>query len=380
MLSIPIDILWLILKHVDKATLVKMCKLNKICCSCSQDVLYRDIRVDRLPEGTLVFHTLAQSTHLARRVRSFELTIHMDWEQCNFRKSLQNMTCLRILRIYSNIDFSVLEGCTFKLLSFTCSFFKDQALNRFLLKQSSIADLEAYFSTLYDWPELGVTFLPNLTRVVAPFTKLPLLVSNRPVKEVSALGYNIEDDDLSFLTLSAIPIQKLTVEHMYLYPKPGQFLASLVPSLTHLGLKTNHVHFNNIVCERPFFIDFNTQSDYYRVTLISPSGSKTYSLPWCHSEFLGLRFILTFAVLQRGIFSVLQELPIGLRNLNTLQLQINVMRLENISTGSGSVASGSFATKRSSCQRREYPCVRPSEGGAPSLMIHNLWFRSSYAN
>jgi len=47
-------------------------------------------------------------------------------------------------------------------------------------------------------------------------------------------GYNIEDDDLSFLTLSAIPIQKLTVEHMYLYPKPGQFLASLVPSLTHL--------------------------------------------------------------------------------------------------------------------------------------------------
>jgi hypothetical protein len=251
MLSIPIDILWLILEHVDKATLVKMCKLNKVCCSCSQDVLYRDIRVDRLPNDARVFHTLAQSTHLARRVRSFELMIHVDSKQCKLQESLQNMTCLRILRIYSNIDFSILEGCTFKLLSFTCSFSNDRALDRFLLEQSSITDLEAYFSTLYDWPELGVTFLPKLTRVVAPFTKLPLLVPNRPVEEVSALGYNFEDDDLSFLTHSAIPIQKLTVEHMHLFPKPGQFLASLFPSLTHLELKTNYVH--TIVRECPFF-------------------------------------------------------------------------------------------------------------------------------
>jgi hypothetical protein len=154
---------------------------------------------------------------------------------------------------------SILEGCTFKLLSFTCSFSNDRALNRFLLKQSSITDLEAYFSTLYDWPELGVTFLPKLTRVVAPFTKLPLLIPNRPVKEVSVLGYSIGDDDLSFLALSTIPIQKLTVGHMYLYLKPGQFLASLVPSLTHLELGTNFApHFNITVRERPFFIDFDT--------------------------------------------------------------------------------------------------------------------------
>jgi hypothetical protein len=44
--SIPVDILLLILDHVDKADLLTICLLNKICCSCSQDVLYRNIRID----------------------------------------------------------------------------------------------------------------------------------------------------------------------------------------------------------------------------------------------------------------------------------------------------------------------------------------------
>src|ERR1700721_2179513 len=73
MTSIPIDILRLILEHVDKPNLVKMCQLNKICCSCSQDALYRDIRIYGLREHTLVCRTLSQSTHLARRVRSFRI-------------------------------------------------------------------------------------------------------------------------------------------------------------------------------------------------------------------------------------------------------------------------------------------------------------------
>jgi hypothetical protein len=68
---IPVDILRNILEHVDRAGLPKMCLLNKICCSCSQDVLYREI----LFPNTRVVLTLAQSTNLARRVRSFA-TIH----------------------------------------------------------------------------------------------------------------------------------------------------------------------------------------------------------------------------------------------------------------------------------------------------------------
>src|ERR1700733_7180948 len=72
--SIPIDILHLILDHVDKADLLTACLLNKICCSCSQGVLYRNIKVDTLRAGKQVCRTLAQSTHLARRVRWFVIS------------------------------------------------------------------------------------------------------------------------------------------------------------------------------------------------------------------------------------------------------------------------------------------------------------------
>jgi hypothetical protein len=256
MSSMPIDILRLILEHVDRESLTKICMLNKICCSCAQDVLYRHIQIEGYRQNAQVCQTLTQSAILARRVRSFETT-NGDSE---LRGALQNMINLRRLRLGNCFDSSVLEGCTFKLLSFTCHCFGDRALHQFLLKQPSITDLEVDMSISQDWPELGVPFLPDLTRVAAPFAKLPLLIPNRPVKEVSIL--DIGDNDLSFLALSTIPIQKLTVWDMSLYscPKPGQFLASLVPSLTHLKLVT--ITYRNrtttTVRERPFLIDFNT--------------------------------------------------------------------------------------------------------------------------
>jgi hypothetical protein len=250
--SIPVDILRLILEHVDRESLTKICLLNKTCSSCAQDVLYRHIQVRGLFQNDQVCQTLTQSNILARRVRSF-VTARSD---SKLRGALLNMVNLCQLRLGLWVDSSVLEGCAFKLLSFACTRIEGRALHRFLLRQPSITDLKVLMSKDYDWPELGVTFLPNLTRVAAPFAKLQLLIPNRPVKEVDVLGYSIHDDDLSFLTLSTIPIQKLAIEHMYLYSKPGQFLASLVPSLTHLELDTCSGDFNTIVCGCPFFIDF----------------------------------------------------------------------------------------------------------------------------
>jgi hypothetical protein len=68
MTSIPVDILRAILEHLDQADLAKIYRLNKICCSCSQHILYREV----LLESDLVCRILAQSTHHARRVRSFK--------------------------------------------------------------------------------------------------------------------------------------------------------------------------------------------------------------------------------------------------------------------------------------------------------------------
>src|SRR6202035_2202143 len=103
MQPIPIDVLEHILGHLDKASLAKICQLNKICCSYAQDVLYRDIRMN---DDFKVCETLAQSSHLARRVRSFNIydftrrTVHDEL----LRKSLQNMTNLRILVFYCSAD------------------------------------------------------------------------------------------------------------------------------------------------------------------------------------------------------------------------------------------------------------------------------------
>jgi hypothetical protein len=123
MLSIPVDVLRLILEHVDKATLIKICLLNKVCCSCSQDILYRDIRiVGNHLNICKIRQTLSESAHLAKRVRSFEM-INCDHtfqfhNQRKLRKSLQNMTCLRSLRL-DEIYYSILDGYTFKLNSFS---------------------------------------------------------------------------------------------------------------------------------------------------------------------------------------------------------------------------------------------------------------------
>ena len=53
--SIPLDVLLEILKHVRKVDLPTLCMVNKIFCSCSQDVLYREIEC----ETAEVIQTLA---------------------------------------------------------------------------------------------------------------------------------------------------------------------------------------------------------------------------------------------------------------------------------------------------------------------------------
>src|ERR1700730_18447500 len=124
--SIPIDILREILGHVRKADLATLCRVNKICCSCSQDVLYREIE----HEDEDVIETLAISTDLARRVRSFKTTLSPP----ELATALRNMSSLRSLNLGDG-DVSILDGCTFKLHSFTCSSPEFESLQQFLNSQ-----------------------------------------------------------------------------------------------------------------------------------------------------------------------------------------------------------------------------------------------------
>jgi hypothetical protein len=209
-----------------------MCRVSKICCSCSQDVLYRDLYF-AYPNGK-VQRTLAQSPHLARRVRSFE----------SFRSgpelamALRNMTSLRILKLSSPFRTDILDGCTFKLDSFECDYMESrrESYQKFLSSQPSLkyvmfpVDLEM---------ALEATCLPNLTRFNGTYRWLPCLIPGRPLNEVIATGYTSNEHfiDLSFFALSTTPIQKLTIDYSYLKSTPVHLLASFLPSLTHFTLR-----------------------------------------------------------------------------------------------------------------------------------------------
>jgi F-box domain len=224
--SIPIDVLREILEHVPKADLATLCRVNKICCSCSQDVLYRKIE----HEVADVIQTLAQSTDLARRVRSFK-TISSPPELAT---ALRNMSSLRSLELHHIGDVSNLDGCTFKLDSFTCHLFCSESLKQFLYGQPSLTHV-IFFRDYKSFLPFDERCLPNLTRVFAKPSWLRILIPGRPVKEVHMFVPLIVDSgDLSFFTLSTTPIQKLKIHYAILYSKPVSLLASIFPSLVHL--------------------------------------------------------------------------------------------------------------------------------------------------
>ena len=243
--SIPVDVLREILEHVDENDLATLCRVNKIFCSCSQDVLYRDICINLI--GIRVQQTLAQSTHLARKVRSFETILHSD-----LAMALRNMTSLRNLRVPSGICTDILDGCTFKLDSFECNYAYDRngSFQTFLSNQPSLKYVE-FPNNLYI--TLEATCLPNLTRIDASFPWLPCLIPGRPLNEVISRGCasNEHSIDLSFFALSTTPIQKLSIDYSYLYSTPAHLLASFLPSLTHFTLtiwKNNTFFKNEGVC------------------------------------------------------------------------------------------------------------------------------------
>jgi hypothetical protein len=227
--SIPVDVLREILEHVDRNDLATLCRVNKIVCSCSQDVLYREIY------GRAAIQTLAQSTDLARRVRSFETSVVYP----ELATALRNMSSLRRLK-YSGFlgDTFIPDGCTFKLNSFETSFPYSESIERFLNSQPSLTNL---ILLVNDGPlrPFDERFLPNLTRVEAEPSWLRVLIPGRPVTNVGVIGIRPEENmDMSFFTLSTAPIHSLRIPYTNIYPTPGSRLASICPSIANFVLGT----------------------------------------------------------------------------------------------------------------------------------------------
>jgi hypothetical protein len=263
--NLPVDILPMILKNLDKADLTAMCLVNKVCCSLSQDILYRNIEIYHHTRFQ-VCRTLAYSTHLARRVRSFRVIFRQSIESNevdNLATALRNMSSLRILVLYlDDRNPNILDGCTFKLDSFSSNLYCDEYFLKFLNGQPSLTHVEmpnfARFKlhTIYDRsPTFDATFLPNLTRISAQVAWLRCLIPGRPVSEVDVSGYFVIDRDYidwNFFTLSTTPIRKLTTSQHFICSKPAELLASIFPSLVHLSISMVP-DLCNIDVRKPFF-------------------------------------------------------------------------------------------------------------------------------
>jgi F-box domain len=229
--SIPVDVLREILEHVSKADLVTLCQVNKIVCSCSQDVLYRTM----VANDSRVTHILARSTDLAKRVCSFQsYSIQIPQE---LSMALKNMSSLRHLDLLHMYNPTILDGCTFQLDSFGCPFNYCEPFRKFLASQPSLTYVN-FRSGLDDSIPFEQTLLPNLTRVKAYPDWLPILIPGRPVKSIAMyephFTYDADDFDLSFLALSTGPLLKLSIPFYSLYPKPASLLTSTF--LVHLEL------------------------------------------------------------------------------------------------------------------------------------------------
>jgi hypothetical protein len=232
------------LDYLDRADLATICLLNRVCCSCAQDVLYRNMQFV-CPKA---YRTLSKSPHLARRVRLFSLATNNPTSMFNatpvihesksLAKALRNMTSLRKLALFIAKNSDILDGCTFKLEALSGDFAYDESFHKFLNSQPSLTSV-SFLKPHNDFSDLEVTCLPNLTQVTSSFSSLAYLIPGRPVIEVISIGTaGSGSSDLSFFTLSASPIQKLAIDYICLYPKSTHLLTSIFPSLTHLFIVT----------------------------------------------------------------------------------------------------------------------------------------------
>jgi len=236
--SIPVDVLREILGYVRRADLATLCRVNKIVCSCSQNVLYRNIEFG----NKRVIQTLAQSTDLARQVRSFRTYCNCE----ELATALQNMSSLRrlVLDCFHDENASILDGCTFKLDSFDSAFPYSESHKKFLNGQPSLTNV-AFRGHYEFFPPFDERCLPNLTCVVAKPSWFGLLIPGRPVREVMVdRSWDGDTIDLSIFTLSTAPIRKFEIAYELLYQTPGSHLASIFPSLEHLTIKASEMNWD----------------------------------------------------------------------------------------------------------------------------------------
>ena len=235
--EIPVDILQLILVHLDQPDLPTLCRVNKVCCAYAQEALYRHLSTET---NFQVYNTLVESPYLAGLVRSVAVCdLFRKSDMLVLAQALRNMSSLRTLKLcFSGYHSWIVSECNFRLSSFLCHFRYDARLQAFLDSQPDLTDVTLV--TTSDSPPFDYTCLPNISRIAAPLSWVQALVPNRPVSDVTILALGDMSDkyvDIDFLSRSTAAIKRLRIDSFYLDDKPAEVVESVLPSLEHLTVR-----------------------------------------------------------------------------------------------------------------------------------------------
>lgn len=190
---LSLDVLLLILEHVNRSDLPALCRLNKTVYPHCRYVLYRDVEVcgaNVMQACTTLYQTpaLTEKVHrfsLCER-RSIGLVQIMFGLLCDLLLMMPN---LRILSLHIGPHGSWIlpppKTVPFKLISFSTGFSYHGDLVQFLHGQTELRTL-----SLPAWPEgyrawFTNKSLPNLTKIFAPLSLVQELIPDRPIADIS---------------------------------------------------------------------------------------------------------------------------------------------------------------------------------------------------
>lgn len=244
--QLPLDMLDVILRHVETADLASVSRTSRVFSARAVDALYRDVLLTNNHSLNFCFSVLDDiSLTKAKRVKS--LAIHS--ADCGsfygvIQETLAILPHLRILELFMGDDASCqwilpIDHCPFQLFTFLTDFQYTSDVGTFIAGQHDIRNLRVPWSGGPNYfGNLEFLGLQHLTKIFAPFSLVEALVPGRPVREVTTFRdrENIRPDRIRCLTQSTSGIQRLQINVNFLREIGPELLAETLPALSCLGI------------------------------------------------------------------------------------------------------------------------------------------------
>lgn len=252
--SLPVDLLEIIINMLDSSTISACCRVNKLFHAVSFDALYRHIQ-PRRSNILQICVKLSNNPELANRVRSFIIPL-MDGITVFLgviEEVLLHLNRLHTLVLHFEQDCAWIlpsrNSCPFRLTAFSTSFPYNHDLASFLETQVDLQHLHLTSGVAYSalGPSRDSRLLPKLASLQAPLPFIEAWTTRRPLRSISILSRSISSmgltessaqSILSTLTTSSSPsgVQRLQLPLTFLNYVDFKEFRNLLPTVTSMAL------------------------------------------------------------------------------------------------------------------------------------------------